>query len=77
MAPLGRWYFKRYLTPFGEYIPLRAISEFLSPYAERVNDFEAGQILKVHSVAGTKISSIICFEIITTELSGRQPKIVD
>jgi apolipoprotein N-acyltransferase len=61
---LGSMYFKRYLTPFGEYIPLRAISEFLSPYAERVNDFEAGQILKVHSVAGTKISSIICFEII-------------
>ena len=61
---IGSMYFKRYLTPFGEYIPLRSISEFISPYAERVNDFEAGQELKVHSVSGSKISSIICFEII-------------
>lgn len=57
-------YFKRYLTPFGEYIPLRSISEALSPYAARVDDFEAGKSLKVHSVKGSKISSIICFEII-------------
>ena len=56
---IGSMYFKRYLTPFGEYIPLRSISEFLSPYAERVNDFEPGKVLKVHSVAGSKVSSII------------------
>ncbi len=61
---IGSMYFKRYLTPFGEYIPMRSISEFISPYAERVNDFEAGQNLKVHSVAGSTVSSIICFEII-------------
>jgi apolipoprotein N-acyltransferase len=61
---IGSMYFKRYLTPFGEYIPLRSISEFLSPYAARVDDFEAGEILKVHSVNGSKIASIICFEII-------------
>ena len=61
---IGSMYFKRYLTPFGEYIPLRSISEFLSPHASRVNDFEAGQSLKVHSIDGSKISSIICFEII-------------
>jgi apolipoprotein N-acyltransferase len=61
---ISSMYFKRYLTPFGEYIPLRSISEFLSPYAEQVDDFEPGQSLKVHSVDGSKISSIICFEII-------------
>ena len=61
---IGSMYFKRYLTPFGEYIPLRSISEFLSPYAERVNDFEPGEIFKVHSIKQSKISSIICFEII-------------
>ena len=61
---IGSLYIKRYLTPFGEYIPLRSISEFLSPYAERVDDFEPGQVLKIHSVAGSKVSSIICFEII-------------
>lgn len=61
---VGSIYIKRYLTPFGEYIPLRSISESLSPYAERVDDFEPGQVLIVHSVAGSKVSSIICFEII-------------
>lgn len=61
---IGSMYFKRYLTPFGEYIPLRSLSEFLSPYAERVNDFEPGRRLKIHSVNKSKISSIICFEII-------------
>ncbi len=61
---ISSMYFKRYLTPFGEYIPLRSISEFLSPYAERVDDFEPGQSLKVHSVGGSKITSIICFEIL-------------
>lgn len=61
---IGSIYIKRYLTPFGEYIPLRSISEFLSPYAERVDDFEPGQVLKIHSVSGSKVSSIICFEII-------------
>jgi apolipoprotein N-acyltransferase len=57
-------YIKRYLTPFGEYIPIRAISEFLSPYASRVDDFQAGDSLEVHSVNGREVSSIICFEII-------------
>jgi apolipoprotein N-acyltransferase len=61
---VGSMYFKRYLTPFGEYMPLRTISEALSPFAELVNDFEPGQALKIHSVDGAKIASIICFEII-------------
>jgi len=61
---IGSMYFKRYLTPFGEYIPLRKLSEFISPFASRVDDFEAGTAEKVHSVNGMKISSIICFEII-------------
>lgn len=61
---IGSMYFKRYLTPFGEYIPLRTISEFLSPFAERVNDFQPGDALKIHTVKDAKIASVICFEII-------------
>jgi apolipoprotein N-acyltransferase len=61
---ISSMYFKRYLTPFGEYIPFRSLSEFVSPYAARVDDFDAGQNLKIHSINGSKISSIICFEII-------------
>lgn len=61
---VGSMYFKRYLTPFGEYMPLRTISEALSPFAKLVNDFEPGQALKVHTVKGAEVASIICFEII-------------
>lgn len=61
---IGSMYYKRYLTPFGEYIPLRNLSEFISPYASRVDDFEAGTVEKVHTVKGVKVGSIICFEII-------------
>jgi apolipoprotein N-acyltransferase len=36
-------YIKRYLTPFGEYIPLRAIAEKVSKYTSQVNDISAGK----------------------------------
>lgn len=61
---VGSIYIKRYLTPFGEYIPLRKISELLSPYAQRVNDFQSGTQEKIHKVAEESISSVICYEII-------------
>ena len=32
-------YIKQHLTPFGEYIPLRTLAEFVSPYAKNVTDF--------------------------------------
>ena len=35
-------YIKRGLTPFGEYMPLRKIAEFISPYAKSVKDFQTG-----------------------------------
>lgn len=76
-AKVGSIYLKRYLTPFGEYIPLRKIAEKLSPHTDRVNDFEPGEAIKVHTVKidtgkidgsagerGAKVASIICFEII-------------
>ena len=35
-------YIKRGLTPFGEYMPLRGLAEFVSPYAKSVTDFKKG-----------------------------------
>ena len=61
-------YKKRGLTPFGEYMPLRKIAEFLSPYAKSVNDFQAGTTLQTHKIAGAAIGPIICYEIIKDEL---------
>ncbi len=57
-------YVKRALTPFGEYIPLRLLSEFVSPLSKNVTDFIAGNKAVMHTFAGVKASPIICYELI-------------
>ena len=61
-------YIKRGLTPFGEFMPLRGIAEFISPYAATVVNFEAGNELVTHQVAGAALGPIICYEIINDRL---------
>ena len=61
-------YLKRGLTPFGEYMPLRKLAEFISPFAASVVDFKAGTELVTHQVAGTELGPIICYEIINDRL---------
>ena len=61
-------YIKRGLTPFGEYMPLRGIAEFISPYAATVEDFKPGVELVTHKVAGAVLGPIICYEIINDRL---------
>ena len=61
-------YIKRGLTPFGEFMPLRGLAEFISPYAATVVDFEPGNNLVTHQVAGAALGPIICYEIINDRL---------
>ena len=61
-------YVKRGLTPFGEYIPFLALSEFLSPFAERVVDFIPGDRRVVHEISGKILGPRICYEIIHDDL---------
>lgn len=61
-------YIKRYLTPFGEYMPLRKIAELVSPYAKSVNDFKPGRNFVSHEIGGIQIAPIICYEIINDGL---------
>lgn len=61
-------YIKRGLTPFGEYMPLRELAEFISPFAASVVDFKPGSELVTHEVAGAAIGPIICYEIINDRL---------
>ena len=61
-------YLKRGLTPFGEYIPLRAIAEFVSPLAKTVTDFIPGNGRVTHKITGFNIGPIICYEIIDDDL---------
>lgn len=61
-------YIKRGLTPFGEFMPLRQIAEFVSPYASSVIDFKKGEVLQTHLVNGSIVGPVICYEIINDRL---------
>lgn len=61
-------YIKRYLTPFGEYIPLRNIASKISQHTDRVTDFSPGNQLVVHEVNGVSISTVICYEILSDSI---------
>jgi apolipoprotein N-acyltransferase len=61
-------YIKRGLTPFGEFMPLRKIAEFVSPYASSVIDFQKGESLQTHRVNGSIVGPVICYEIINDRL---------
>ncbi|CAB4907511.1 unannotated protein [freshwater metagenome] len=60
-------YIKRTLTPFGEYIPLRTIAEFISPLATNVTDFVSGSQPVVHQIGRVFAAPIICYELINDE----------
>ena len=57
-------YVKRTLTPFGEYIPLRTLSEFVSPFAQSVTDFSPGLAAVNHQYSDVFVAPIICYELI-------------
>ena len=57
-------YVKQDLAPFGEYIPLRPLSEAISREAIGVRDFIPGRSWVRHTVDETTFSSAICFEIL-------------
>lgn len=57
-------YVKQHLTPFGEYIPLRAIASKVSPLVDTVEDFSPGHNSKIFTINAAKIAPIICFELV-------------
>lgn len=61
-------YVKQHLTPFGEYIPLRSVASAISPYTDRVKDFEPGQDQVLFTVEKAVIAPVICFELVDDEL---------
>ena len=64
-------YIKQHLTPFGEYIPLRTIAEFISPYAKSVAGFLPGKETVLHHVGKAILAPIICFELLDDHI-GRE-----
>jgi apolipoprotein N-acyltransferase len=62
-------YTKRYLTPFGEYLPMRKISEFVSPFAQDITDFSAGKDDQKFPLNGRTFQTLICYEILNDRFS--------
>jgi apolipoprotein N-acyltransferase len=61
-------YSKQYLTPFGEYIPLRGIARIISPYVDNVSDFSSGSSVDIHRVNSMNIAPVICYELLSDSL---------
>ena len=62
------YYSKQYLTPFGEYMPLRSIARIISPYVDDVVDFNVGERVDNHVVDGFNLAPVICYELLSDSL---------
>lgn len=67
-------YIKQYLTPFGEYIPLRSLASLISPHVDRVTDFTPGEGYVSHEVKDVKMSTVICYEILSDQIFRESAK---
>lgn len=57
-------YSKRYLTPFGEYLPLSAVANRISKFASNITDFKAGEQDIKFLIDGATFQTLICYELI-------------
>jgi apolipoprotein N-acyltransferase len=62
------YYSKQYLTPFGEYIPLRSIARLVSPYVDDVANFTVGERVDNHLVKSFELAPVICYELLSDSL---------
>jgi apolipoprotein N-acyltransferase len=62
------YYSKQYLTPFGEYMPLRPLARIISPYVDDVIDFNVGDRIENHVVNGLMLAPVICYELLSDSL---------
>ncbi len=58
-------YSKRYLTPFGEFIPFRSIVEKLSDKADLVSGYIPGQEPYLFNSGGRTFRTLICYELLS------------
>jgi apolipoprotein N-acyltransferase len=62
------YYSKQYLTPFGEYIPLRPLARLVSPFVDHVSDFSVGAKVQDHVVDEFTLAPVICYELLSDSL---------
>ena len=68
------YYSKQYLTPFGEYMPLRPLAQIVSPYVDDVIDFKVGDRVENHVVNGLTLAPVICYELLSDSLVRKAAK---
>ncbi|WP_197318945.1 apolipoprotein N-acyltransferase [Saccharomonospora sp. NB11] len=56
-------YTKRELVPFAEYVPLRDIARWFTPFVEDTRDMRWGDEGVALDVAGTRVGTVICYEV--------------
>ena len=61
---LSQTYTKRYLTPFGEYLPIRSVAMRVSAYAKQIDDFTAGEQSETFMFSSGEFQTLICYELI-------------
>ena len=66
---VGGIYRKMHLVPFGEYVPLKRLLFFASPLVEAVSDFSPGDEVVMLPVAGHRVSTAICYEVVYPSLA--------
>lgn len=59
---------KQYLTPFGEFIPLRPLARIVSPYVDDVVDFKVGDRTENHLINSFNLAPVICYELLSDSL---------
>ena len=72
-------YHKMHLVPFGEYVPLKKVLFFVEKMVQAIGDFQGGDEYTVMTVPygepnnrkETKLSTVICYEIIFPDLVRR------
>lgn len=68
---VGAVYRKMHLVPFGEYVPLAKLLFFVGPIVEAVSAFTPGADAVLLPVAGHRVSTAICYEVIFPDLIRR------
>lgn len=62
---LDQRYSKRYLTPFGEFIPFRSIVERINEKAKRVSGYQPGQNPYLFRTESGTFRTLICYELLS------------
>ncbi|MEU6641676.1 apolipoprotein N-acyltransferase [Saccharomonospora sp. NPDC046836] len=62
-AGAGEHYSKQELVPFAEYVPMRSIARWFTPFIDSTRDMRWGTAPGALDIAGTRVGPVICYEV--------------